>query len=97
MIGITDIEIHFLQIKFTAIGVYLEPEIVKHLQQWKGKPGAVLAEDDDFFDALISGIIISAVIQMIYSLFIAKNNFSNLYICVCVCSSGGEISKNSGD
>jgi chalcone isomerase len=52
--GITDIEIHFLQIKFTAIGVYLEPEIVGHLQQWKGKPGNVLAEDDDFFEALIS-------------------------------------------
>ncbi|KAJ4969602.1 hypothetical protein NE237_002701 [Protea cynaroides] len=33
--GITDIEIHFLQIKFTAIGVYLEPEIVSHLQPWK--------------------------------------------------------------
>ncbi|KAL4620696.1 hypothetical protein ACB092_06G174000 [Castanea dentata] len=52
--GITDIEIHFLQIKFTAIGVYLEPEIVGHLQQWKGKPGNVVAEDDDFFEALIS-------------------------------------------
>ncbi|GAV62500.1 Chalcone domain-containing protein [Cephalotus follicularis] len=52
--GITDIEIHFLQIKFTAIGVYLEPEIVSHLQQWKGKPGNVLAEDDDFFEALIN-------------------------------------------
>ncbi|XP_021904135.1 probable chalcone--flavonone isomerase 3 isoform X2 [Carica papaya] len=33
--GITDIEIHFLQIKFTAIGVYMEPDVVKHLQQWK--------------------------------------------------------------
>ncbi|XVF81961.1 hypothetical protein PTKIN_Ptkin16aG0004500 [Pterospermum kingtungense] len=52
--GITDIEIHFLQIKFTAIGVYLEPEVVAHLQQWKGKPGNVLAEDDDFFEALIN-------------------------------------------
>ncbi|KAG2724021.1 hypothetical protein I3843_02G175400 [Carya illinoinensis] len=52
--GITDIEIHFLQIKFTAIGVYLEPKIVNHLQQWKGKPGNALAEDDGFFDALIS-------------------------------------------
>jgi chalcone isomerase len=59
--GITDIEIHFLQIKFTAIGVYLEPEIVGHLQQWKGKPGNVLAEDDDFFEALISGTIIPAI------------------------------------
>lgn len=54
--GITDIEIHFLQIKFTAIGVYLDPEIVGHLQQWKGKSGKELAEDDDFFEALISGI-----------------------------------------
>lgn len=53
--GITDIEIHFLQIKFTAIGVYLDPEIVGHLQQWKGKKGSELADDDDFFEALISG------------------------------------------
>ncbi|XP_010252061.1 PREDICTED: probable chalcone--flavonone isomerase 3 [Nelumbo nucifera] len=52
--GITDIEIHFLQIKFTAIGVYLDPEIVSHLQQWKGKSGNELAKNDDFFDALIS-------------------------------------------
>ena len=52
--GITDIEIHFLQIKFTAIGVYLDPEVLSHLQQWKGKPGAKLAEDDDFFEAIIS-------------------------------------------
>ncbi|KAL6977559.1 Chalcone isomerase-like protein 2 [Sarracenia purpurea var. burkii] len=52
--GITDIEIHFLQIKFTAIGVYLDPEIVGHLQQWKGKTGKELAEDDEFFEALIS-------------------------------------------
>ncbi|XP_010067614.2 probable chalcone--flavonone isomerase 3 [Eucalyptus grandis] len=52
--GITDMEIHFLQIKFTAIGVYLDPEIVGHLKQWKGKPGNVLAEDDDFFDAVAS-------------------------------------------
>lgn len=53
--GITDIEIHFLQIKFTAIGVYLDAEVVGHLQQWKGKSGKDLAEDDDFFEALISG------------------------------------------
>ncbi|KAL7253550.1 hypothetical protein ACSBR1_007977 [Camellia fascicularis] len=52
--GITDIEIHFLQIKFTAIGVYLDSEIVGHLQQWKGKTRKDLAEDDDFFEALIS-------------------------------------------
>ncbi|XP_077232854.1 chalcone-flavanone isomerase family protein [Tasmannia lanceolata] len=52
--GITDIEIHFLQIKFTAIGVYLEPEIVGHLQQWKGKTGKELTQDDLFFESLIS-------------------------------------------
>lgn len=52
--GLTDIEIHYLQIKFTAIGVYLEPKIVEHLQQWKGKAASELAGDDDFFEALIS-------------------------------------------
>ncbi|KAJ9553345.1 hypothetical protein OSB04_017390 [Centaurea solstitialis] len=52
--GITDIEIHFLQIKFTAIGVYIDPEIVAHLQKWKGKSGTELAEDDEFFDSVIS-------------------------------------------
>ncbi|KAL0382215.1 UNVERIFIED_CONTAM: putative chalcone--flavonone isomerase 3 [Sesamum calycinum] len=52
--GITDIEIHFLQIKFTAIGVYLDPQIVSHLQKWKGKSAAELAEDDHFFQAIIS-------------------------------------------
>ncbi|XP_058075349.1 chalcone isomerase-like protein 2 [Magnolia sinica] len=52
--GITDIEIHFLQIKFTAIGVYLEPQVVEHLQQWKGKTGSELAEDDLFFEALVA-------------------------------------------
>ncbi|XP_050208962.1 chalcone isomerase-like protein 2 isoform X2 [Mercurialis annua] len=52
--GITDIEIHFLQIKFTAIGVYLDPQILVHLQQWKGQSGNQLAQDDAFFDALIA-------------------------------------------
>ncbi|XP_057979369.1 chalcone isomerase-like protein 2 [Malania oleifera] len=52
--GITDIEIHFLQIKFTAIGVYLDPHILNHLQQWKGKSGPHLSKDDAFFHALIS-------------------------------------------
>ncbi|CAL0327547.1 unnamed protein product [Lupinus luteus] len=52
--GITDMEIHFLQVKFYSIGVYLDPEIVGHLQQWKGKSAKELEENDDFFDALIS-------------------------------------------
>ena len=54
--GSTEIEIHFLEIKLTAIGVYLEPSIVEHLQQWKGKAAKDLEEDDDFFQAIISGI-----------------------------------------
>ncbi|KAL1197051.1 putative chalcone--flavanone isomerase 3 [Cardamine amara subsp. amara] len=53
--GITDIEIHFLQVKFTAIGVYLDSSDIKiHLENWKGKTGKDLASDDDFFDALAS-------------------------------------------
>ncbi|XP_031271344.1 probable chalcone--flavonone isomerase 3 [Pistacia vera] len=55
--GITDIEIHFLQIKFTAIGVYLDLEVLSHLQQWKGKAGSSLAEDDDFFEAIVSASV----------------------------------------
>lgn len=54
--GITDIEIHFLQIKFTAIGVYLNlQDILSLLNNWKGKTADELAQDDDFFDALITG------------------------------------------
>ncbi|WOL16629.1 putative chalcone--flavonone isomerase 3 isoform X2 [Canna indica] len=52
--GITDIEIHFLQIKHNAIGIYLEKEIIQHLRDWKGKKGSELAEDDLFFDAIVS-------------------------------------------
>lgn len=51
--GITDVEIHFLQIKYTAIGVYLGPEIVSHLQKWKGKSPDDLSQDDDFFEAVV--------------------------------------------
>ncbi|KZV48687.1 putative chalcone--flavonone isomerase 3 [Dorcoceras hygrometricum] len=52
--GITDIEIHFLQIKFTAIGVYLDPQIVDSLRKWKGKSADEVAKDDAFFEAIIS-------------------------------------------
>ncbi|KAL6653328.1 hypothetical protein ACP70R_008906 [Stipagrostis hirtigluma subsp. patula] len=55
--GITDIEIHFLQIKFNAIGVYLDKNsnaLLEHLEQWKGKKAEELAEDDAFFEALVS-------------------------------------------
>ncbi|KAH7654065.1 Chalcone isomerase protein [Dioscorea alata] len=52
--GITDIEIHFLQIKYNAIGIYLEKEVVNHLVNWKGKKENELSEDDTFFDALVS-------------------------------------------
>lgn len=53
--GVTDIEIHFLQIKYNAIGIYMEKEIIQHLADWKGKKGSELAEDDVFFDAVVSG------------------------------------------
>lgn len=53
--GITDIEIHFLQIKYNAIGIYLEKEVVNHLVNWKDKKENELSEDDAFFDALVSG------------------------------------------
>ncbi|KAK3119586.1 hypothetical protein QOZ80_9AG0672530 [Eleusine coracana subsp. coracana] len=54
--GLTDIEIHFLQIKFTAIAIYLEKSdvLLEHLQKWKGKKAEELAEDDAFFDAVVS-------------------------------------------
>ncbi|CAN6348799.1 unnamed protein product [Urochloa humidicola] len=56
--GITDIEIHFLQIKYNAIGIYLHNTdvLVKdHLQRWKGKSSAEeLLGDEAFFQALVS-------------------------------------------
>ncbi|TVU50614.1 hypothetical protein EJB05_01992 [Eragrostis curvula] len=54
--GLTDIEIHFLQIKFNAIGIYLETNsvLLEPLQKWKGKKADELAEDDDFYQALVS-------------------------------------------
>ncbi|KAJ8511399.1 hypothetical protein OPV22_001833, partial [Ensete ventricosum] len=55
--GVTDIEIHFLQIKYNAIGVYMEKEIIQHLADWKGKKGSELAEDDVFFDAVVSASV----------------------------------------
>ncbi|RWW61213.1 hypothetical protein BHE74_00031744, partial [Ensete ventricosum] len=56
-VGVTDIEIHFLQIKYNAIGVYMEKEIIQHLADWKGKKGSELAEDDVFFDAVVSASV----------------------------------------
>ncbi|XP_022684904.1 vacuolar-sorting receptor 1 [Setaria italica] len=55
--GITDIEIHFLQIKYNAIGIYLHSNdaLLHHLQSWKGKTTAdELLGDDAFFQALVS-------------------------------------------
>lgn len=47
--------IHFLQIKLTAVGVYIDPDVVSsHLQQWKGKKESELVENEDFFEALVS-------------------------------------------
>ncbi|XP_020252084.1 probable chalcone--flavonone isomerase 3 [Asparagus officinalis] len=52
--GITDIEIHFLQIKHNAIGIYCDESIADHLGNWKGKKERELISDDCFFDALVS-------------------------------------------
>nr|ATZ81763.1 chalcone isomerase [Iris domestica] len=52
--GLTDVEIHFLQIKYNAIGVYLEESVLENLGKWKGKTSSELVEDDEFYEALIS-------------------------------------------
>jgi hypothetical protein len=54
--GITDIEIHFLQIKYNAIGIYLHNDgaLLQHLQSWKGKTAGELLGDEAFFQALVS-------------------------------------------
>lgn len=61
--GVTEIEIHFLQIKHNAIGIYSEPSqvIISHLQQWKGKSGKELLENDEFFDHLIAAPVEMAI------------------------------------
>eukprot|EP00475_Leptophrys_vorax_P011244 TRINITY_DN17766_c0_g1_i1.p1 TRINITY_DN17766_c0_g1~~TRINITY_DN17766_c0_g1_i1.p1 ORF type:complete len:218 (-),score=20.81 TRINITY_DN17766_c0_g1_i1:71-724(-) len=60
--GMTDMEIHFLQIKFTAIGIYLDSEtILTHLNNYKGKTGDDLLQDDSFFDTLISAPVEKSV------------------------------------
>ena len=48
-------EIHFIHVKFYSIGVYLEPEVVGHLDQFKGKSAKELEDNEEFFNALISG------------------------------------------
>ena len=54
--GITDIEIHFLQIKYNAIGIYLHNSdvLLDHLHGWKGKSADELLGDDAFFQALVA-------------------------------------------
>ena len=54
--GITDIEIHFLQIKYNAIGIYLHNSdvLLDHLQGWKSKSADELLGDDAFFQALVA-------------------------------------------
>ncbi|CAN1780288.1 Probable chalcone--flavanone isomerase 3 [Linum perenne] len=40
--------IHFLQTKFTATGLYLDPnDVVPHLEKWKGKSGKELESDNE--------------------------------------------------
>jgi len=47
--GMTGMEIETVEIKFTNIGLYAEPSITEHLQNWKGKPATELVEDDSGF------------------------------------------------
>lgn len=54
-------EIHFIHVKFYSIGVYLEPEVVGHLDQFKGKSAKELEDNEEFFNALISGKLWSIV------------------------------------
>ena len=57
MPGIYDTEIHFLQIKFYAIGLYSEAEISKSLSEWKGKSAEeLLAEGSGFFSSFSKGM-----------------------------------------
>ncbi|KAJ1264683.1 hypothetical protein BS78_08G019100 [Paspalum vaginatum] len=56
--GITDIEIHFLQIKYNAIGVYLPtsvdgPLLARLRGTWGGKAADELLGDEAFFQALV--------------------------------------------
>lgn len=50
--GVTDVSTLFVRVKFTAIGVYMDADVASHLQGWKGKSGAEILADDDFFDTL---------------------------------------------
>lgn len=50
---IWDIDI-YRDTEFETFGVYLEPQVLLHLQQWKNKPGNELAKNPNFLDALIS-------------------------------------------
>ncbi|WVZ88258.1 hypothetical protein U9M48_034798 [Paspalum notatum var. saurae] len=54
--GITDIEIHFLQIKYNAIGVYLpttDDLLLARLHAFRGKSADELLGDETFFQALV--------------------------------------------
>ncbi|KAJ3680947.1 hypothetical protein LUZ60_015436 [Juncus effusus] len=65
--GLTDIEIHFLQIKFNAIGIYMEKDVTTHLTSFKGKKGTELLKDDSFFQA-----IISAPVEKLFRIVVIK-------------------------
>lgn len=48
--------IETIEVKFTAIGVYLEQTVVEHLKSWKGKTTVELLEEDSgFHKDLIQG------------------------------------------
>ncbi|CAM6088996.1 unnamed protein product [Calypogeia fissa] len=66
--GVTDMTIETILVKFSAIAVYVEPEIGKHLQAWKGKPASELVAEgssyfSDFVNAPVQKLVIVGIIK----------------------------------
>nr|ABS58500.1 chalcone isomerase [Oncidium hybrid cultivar] len=75
--GMTSLEIHFLEIKLNAIGIYMDKDVTnhiymdkdvtQHLESWKGKKRAELEEDNLFFNALVS-----APVEKVFRIVVIK-------------------------
>jgi chalcone isomerase len=54
--GVTDMTIETILVKFSAIAMYVEPELAKYTQAWKGKAASEIVEEDSaYFEDFISG------------------------------------------
>lgn len=66
--GYTGMTIETVDIRFTAIGVYMASTICEHLQKWKGKPAAELLEEESgFHKELMEGNISPKCILLIFN------------------------------